>query len=63
MHMFSNSAQFFYLAPELIFSPLDLGPTDLWHRVVSAVRRAPLAMYRETGLVDFYETWWAYTLG
>ncbi len=28
-----------------------------------AVRRPPLAMYRETGWMDFYETWWAYTLG
>ncbi len=35
-------------------------PTDLWRHVVSAVRRALLAMYSKNGLVDFYKTWWAY---
>ncbi len=29
-----------------IFSPLDLGPTDLWHHVVSAIHRPPCAVRR-----------------
>ncbi len=35
------------LADHPIISPLDLGPTDLWHHVVSTVCCTPLAMHRE----------------